>query len=88
MDSITYAVIGVSVAGVLGLLVWAAQREKPKIDFETETLVFRHSKVFRGLSLFFAFGIPFGLTILLFFVPVRNANDVWAVVGLYVGFAL
>jgi hypothetical protein len=58
------AIIGVVVVGFLGLLMWAAQRGKPTVDSDG-TLIFRHSLLFRGFTLFVAILVlvilpPFG----------------------------
>jgi hypothetical protein len=88
MGSVVAAIIIVTVTGFLGLLVWAAQRGKPAIDPETGDMIFRHSGIFRWFTIVTAFGIPLGITILLLFNPPKNDGEIYAVFGLYVGFAL
>jgi hypothetical protein len=65
-----------------------AQRGKPKADPETGTLVFRHSILFRGFSLFAALGIPLAITVLVIFNPPKKPGEVGAVFGLYGLFAV
>src|SRR5205085_3092438 len=88
MSSVVTAIIIVIVTGFLGLLVWAAQRDKPTIDPETGDMIFRHSAIFRWFAIVTSFGIPLAITILLLFNPPKNDRDVYAVFGLYIGFAL
>ena len=76
-------IIGVLVGGILGLMVWAAKRGRPKLDAETGVVWFRHSALFRGFSLFMGFGIPLAITALLLYKPPKNRTDVLAVIGLY-----
>jgi hypothetical protein len=76
-------VIGVAVIGFLGLLMWAAQRGRPATDPRTGALLFRHSGLFRGFSLFMAFGIPLGITVLVLFKPPEKQSDVYAIAGIY-----
>src|SRR5438128_198441 len=80
--------IVVGVASTLGLLMWAAQRGRPVVDFETGALQFRHSGLFRGISYFFAFGPPLGITALVVFNPPKNDGEVLIVAGLYAFFAV
>jgi hypothetical protein len=88
MQPVFFGVIGGAVVGVLGLLLWAAQRGKPRSDPETETLIFRHSILLRGFAMFAGFGIPIGITILMFFHPPKHEGDVWAIIGLYALFGV
>jgi hypothetical protein len=88
MEPFFYPIIAVTVSGFLGLLLWVAQRGRPAADPETGRLLFRHSILFRGFALFAAFGIPLGITVLLLFNPPKKQSEVWAVLGLYVGFAV
>jgi hypothetical protein len=88
MTSVVTAIIIVTVTGFLGLLVWAAERGKPTIDPTTGDMIFRHSAVFRWFTIVMAFGVPLAITILLLFKPPQNEREVYAVFGLYVGFAL
>lgn len=87
MGPVFSTLIPLVVRGFLGLLIWAAQRGKPKADPETGTLLFRHHVLFRCFSYFSAFGIPLGITVLVIFNPPKKEGDVWAIVFLYALFA-
>lgn len=75
------AIVG-GVIIALGLLLAAARRGAPAATADGG-LVFRHSAVFRWLALAMAVIPPAGVTALLFVVPIKDAGDVWAIVGLY-----
>lgn len=87
MGDYFFLIIAVPVIGFLGLLMWAAQRGRP-VAGPGGTLVFRHSLLLRGFSLLMAFGIPIGITVLMFFNPPKNESDVGAIIGLYALFGL
>jgi hypothetical protein len=76
------------VIGSLGLLLWVAQRGRPKLDAETGVVWFRHSAIFRGFALLLGFGVPLAITALIVFKPPKNRADVFAVIGVYGMFAL
>jgi hypothetical protein len=81
-------IIIVAVTGFLGALLWVAQRGGPEADPETGTYLFRHSWLFRGFSLFAAFGIPLGITLLVIFNPPKHDGDLIAIVFIYALFAV
>ena len=83
MDVVFVGVIGASVLGVLGLLMWFAQRGRPVEDRERGRLVFRHSLAFRILALVLLFLPLTGITVLLLFNPPKKDGDVVAIICLY-----
>ncbi|MBY0524144.1 MAG: ABC transporter permease [Gemmataceae bacterium] len=86
MGPFFYPIISISVLAFMGLLLWAAQRERPVADPVAGTVRIRHSMVFRWFSYFMAFVPPLGITVLLFFNPPRKDGDVFAIVFLYLLF--
>jgi hypothetical protein len=87
MPGWTTGLIIFSVMAFLGLLMAAAQRGRPRVDPQTGSLLFQHSWLFRGFSLFMAIGVPIGLTALVLFHPPKNNGDLAAILGLFGGFA-
>jgi hypothetical protein len=81
-------IVGGAVIGMLALLMWAARIGRPRVDPETGALLFRHSAIFRGFSLFAAFGIPLGITVLVIFHPPKKEGDVGAIISIYALFAV
>src|SRR5215472_5888155 len=82
MGDYFFLIVAVPVIGFLGLLMWAAQRGRP-VEGPGGTLVFRHGLLLRGFALFAAFGIPLGITVLVFFNPPKTEGDLTAIICLY-----
>jgi hypothetical protein len=80
-------IIGLIVVGFLGLLMWAAERGKPKVDSDG-TLIFRHSLLFRCFSVFMAVAVPVGIIVLAILKPPQKESEFWAMMGLCIGFAV
>jgi hypothetical protein len=76
--------VGVAVAGLLGLLAWAAARTRPAAG--GSTLLLRYNPLFRGFVAAAAVLLPVGLTALVLAFPPRP-REVGHVVGLYFAFA-
>src|SRR5262245_3182232 len=84
MDFSAFAGIGGAVVLVLGLVLWAALRGRPREDPATGTVVFRYPIALRVLVFLLAFGPPLGITALIVFAkPIKTEEDAWAVVFLY-----
>src|ERR1051326_4274819 len=80
-------VMGV-VSGSLALLLAAGTRGKASYDPVTRSLRFRHSLLFRGISVVVAVTVPILLTILVFIFPPKTDSDTTAVFALYMAFAV
>ena len=87
MGDYFFLIVAVPAIGFLSLLLWAARRGRPA-EGPGATLVFRHGLLLRGFSLFAAFGIPLGITVLVLFNPPKQDGDVTAILCLYGLFAV
>jgi hypothetical protein len=67
----------------MAILLWAASRGRPTIVSDDGSLLFRHNIAFRWFSLFVALGIPLAITVLVFYKPPQNDDDLWAILGIY-----
>lgn len=71
------------VVGLLGLLIWLAQRGQPRADPHAGTLVFSHGLLVRGLAVVLAFGVPLGITAVVVLLPPDDPVAYWPIFGLY-----
>jgi hypothetical protein len=76
------------VLGLFGAMAWAATLGRPMGDGSAGTVVLRHGWLLRGFALFSAFGIPFGITVLVIMHPPKQEGDVSAILGSYALFAV
>jgi hypothetical protein len=84
---LTALLVPVGVFTFLGLLTWAACLGRPRAAPATDTLVLRHSLWLRGFALFSGFGIPLGITVLVFVFPPKDTGDLGAILGVFCLFA-
>ncbi len=73
IDQEMFVHAGVAIA--LGALLVAATRGRPTVVEEDGTLRFRYSWLFRGFAFFSGIVLPLGVIVLIFFVPIKNLND-------------
>lgn len=81
MEYLREVLVGGGTAVALLLLMWAAVRGAPEVTADG-TLRFQYPALFRGMANFFAFGVPIGLTGLLFLFPPK-AGDALPILFLY-----
>lgn len=88
MEQYVSAIVSLLLVVFMGILMGAAQHGKPTVEPGTGFLGFRHHLLLRSFSLLMAFGIPIGITILVFIKPPTNQRDYIAIFGLYALFAV
>ena len=81
-----YGLIAVSVIALLGIMAWAARIGRPTSGAGEHSVLFRYNFVLRAFAFFAAFGIPAGITAMVFAFPPRG-EEVWYVIGIYALFA-
>jgi hypothetical protein len=86
LPALSYGLIAIGVIAILGLMAWAARRGRPSPGPNDNSVIFCYNFVLRGFAFFAAFGIPTGVTILVFLFPPRGV-EVWYVAGVYALFA-
>jgi hypothetical protein len=75
-------------AGFLGLLAWGAANARPKVDPDGRSLIFRYSGVARFAVISLAVAIALFLSFLVYKIPIKNRNDVYALCGMFALFFL
>jgi hypothetical protein len=79
---------GLVTAGFFGLLAWGAAHGRPKLDRDSDGLIFRYSGAARAAVIALAITVALFLGFLVYKIPIKSESDVYAVCGMFAMFFL